>query len=117
MTTLERAIRPFQQTGITPPLRDPQIGPTTVIPNMVLTVGKEGAVKSFSGSFSSSESRYMDAKKKEKGRSPSRTTTTKTITSEDGSVSFDFEVTDTIWMKGPNGQWEQWTFDNSDPTS
>lgn len=119
MTNFESIFRPFAQIGVTPPVKDNTIGPTTPPAMIRFSVGANGQSKGFSGSFTSSETFYMDAKKKEKARSPSRTTHTKRVYKDNDPLTnpdtwVDVKVIDTIWIQGPNGQFEQWKFTDPD---
>lgn len=119
MTTFETIFRPFAQIGVTPPVVDPGIGPANPVQNVVIDIGQAGQNKSFQGSFSGTTTFYMDQKKKEKARSPPRTTHTKRVFKDNDPVTnpdtwVDVKVIDTIWIQGPNGQFEQWKFTDPD---
>lgn len=115
--SFEQIIRPFVARGVTPPVKDLGQGPTQHVANVSISVGSVGNPKAFSSNFSQTETFYMDAKKKEKGRSPSRETVDVKIYQNNDPTTGNFvtfRYPKTIWMQGPNGQWEQWKFADPD---
>lgn len=116
--TFEQIIRPFVTRGVTPPVKDIGQGPVQVTPNVLLSVGTVGNPKAFGSSFSSTTTYYMDAKLKEKGHSPSRETEDIKVYQNNDPATGNFVTfrrIKSIWMEGPNGQFQQITFVDPDP--
>lgn len=118
MSGLEVVIRPFQDRQVSPPSKDLGDVESSPASNCIVDAGTAGSINSFSGSFSQTRSLYMDSKKTEKGRSPSRETEDIKVYQNNDPTTGNFVTfrrIKTIWMQGPNGQWEQWKFVDPDP--
>lgn len=114
MTLLEGIVRPYQTREIAPIGISINYTQTTPPENVVVEIGRGGDVKTFNASYSMSISMYMDAQKKEKGRSPSRGSRTVRVKNpQDKEQWVDVKVTNWMWVQGPKGQWEKWIFDTS----
>lgn len=81
--SLERIVRPFATTDVTPPQRiiDPTV---VVVPNLLLQIGMVGATKTLNGSFSATIDAYSDDAHKE----IARTTEIKRVTNPDDPSQF-----------------------------
>ncbi len=65
--SLEKIIRPFQTEDIGPPKLVPAAAPIAgTVRNLIITAGKNGQVKTFSGSYSITITYYYVKKPKEK---------------------------------------------------
>jgi hypothetical protein len=113
MTQFERLIRPFQ-SPVVAPIIPPAFIPPTPPANVVITIGGAGDLTTFTGTFSKTTSKYMDATHRERGKSPSRKTHEKKVTNPDDSSQYVMvEVIDEISFLGPNGQF--WTLKLDNP--
>lgn len=83
MTALEQVVRPFQRAGVSYPVRifDPT---QKVVDDVVLSLGKEGATKTFTESLSQRVTTYQDQEIKEQ----SRETEVKRVTNPDDSAQY-----------------------------
>ncbi len=71
MTDLEKIVRPFQTEDIGPPKPVPVAAPAEgTVRNTIINPGKNGQVKTFSGSYSITITYYYIEKPKEKKKPP-----------------------------------------------
>jgi hypothetical protein len=70
VTNISLIVRPFQAVNVAPAPNAPG-GPAVASSSVTITAGRVGEGKTFTGSFSASESFYMDAAIKETARKTS----------------------------------------------
>jgi hypothetical protein len=71
MSGLELVVRPFQTSDISPPRPVPAAGATSATSqNTIINPGKNGNVKTFSGSYNLTVTYYYIEKPKEKKKDP-----------------------------------------------
>ena len=63
-TNLESVVRPFQLNSVSPPTAVP-VAPVVPVANVIMNIGRNGSVKTMSGSYSSTVTFYMKKKSKE----------------------------------------------------
>lgn len=64
--TLERIVRPFQTGDFSPPKPAPSSDATSTASNVIINPGKNGSVKTLSGSYNITITYYYIKKPKEK---------------------------------------------------